>query len=314
MAGDIRSTHAVRLGLRQIKGFREDDAEALVAARGRGYDSVRDLWLRSGLGRAAIERLADGDAFRSLGLDRRDALWAARELGARQGERAPAALRHRRARRHPQGARRRPAADADRRACRQRLPLSQPLAEGPPACVPARAPRREAIIANEALRGLAPGPTTRDGKRYAGRVTVAGLVLIRQRPGTASGVIFMTLEDETDIANIIVWPKMFEQFRPVVLGARLVAVTGKVQSESGVIHVIADRLEDLTPMLGLLSAEGAGVEALARADEVRRPSADMREKIGPRSRLLTLAREEPGLAEDLADLSARVMPKGRNFH
>ena len=77
----IRSTHAVRLGLRQIKGFSEKDADALMAARGKGYDSIRDLWLRSGLTRAAIERLADADAFRSIGLDRRDALWAARELG-----------------------------------------------------------------------------------------------------------------------------------------------------------------------------------------------------------------------------------------
>ena len=78
-------------------------------------------------------------------------------------------------------------------------------------------------------------------------MTIAGLVIIRQRPGTAKGVIFMTLEDETDIANAIVWPKTFERFRPIVLGARLVAVTGRVQSESGVIHVVADRLEDLTP-------------------------------------------------------------------
>ena len=125
----------------------------------------------------------------------------------------------------------------------------------------------------------------------------------------------MTLEDETDIANIVVWPKMFEKFRPVVLGARLVAVTGKVQSESGVIHVIADRLEDFTPMLAALSVDGGEVGALARADEVRRPSVDLREKIGPRSRLVTLAREEPGVAADLADLSAgKVMPKGRNFH
>jgi DNA polymerase III alpha subunit len=160
------------------------------------------------------------------------------------------------------------------------------------------------IVASETLRD------TRNGRR----VTVSGLAIVRQRPGTASGVIFMTIEDETDIANIVVWPKMFEKFRPVVLGARLVAVTGKVQSESGVIHVIADRLEDLTPMLGLLSAEGAGVEALARADEVRRPTVDMREKIGPRSRLVALVREEPAVAEDLADLSAKVMPKGRNFH
>ena len=71
------------------------------------------------------------------------------------------------------------------------------------------------------------------------RVTVAGLVLVRQRPGTAKGVIFMTLEDETAIANTIVWPRVFESFRPIVLGARLISVTGKLQNEYGVIHVVA---------------------------------------------------------------------------
>ena len=127
----------------------------------------------------------------------------------------------------------------------------------------------------------------------------------------------MTLEDETDIANVIVWPKIFEVFRPIVLGARLIAVTGKVQCESGVVHVVADKLEDLTPMLAALSADAGDLSALARADEVRRPGVDNREKIGPRSRLVQLAREESGLARDLADISAktsRVMPKGRNFH
>ena len=102
-------------------------------------------------------------------------------------------------------------------------------------------------------------------------VTVAGLVLVRQRPGSANGVIFMTLEDETNIANIIVWPKTFEIFRPVVLGARLVSVTGKLQNESGVIHVVADRIDDLTPLLRRLSEHGASVETLAHCDEVKRP-------------------------------------------
>src|SRR5260221_5222545 len=82
MAQDIRTRYSVRLGLHQIKGFKEDDAETIMKVRGHGFDSVRDLWLRTGLPRAAIERLADGDAFRSLGLDRRDALWAARGEGA----------------------------------------------------------------------------------------------------------------------------------------------------------------------------------------------------------------------------------------
>jgi error-prone DNA polymerase len=104
-------------------------------------------------------------------------------------------------------------------------------------------------------------------------------VLVRQRPDSASGVIFMTLEDETGAANTIVWPKVFETFRPVVLGARLISVTGKLQNESSVIHVVADRIDDLTPLLERLSEEPA----------------------------LT---DEPASA---ADVHA-VMPRGRNFH
>jgi DNA polymerase III alpha subunit len=127
----------------------------------------------------------------------------------------------------------------------------------------------------------------------------------------------MTIEDETGIANTIVWARVFERFRPIVLGARLVAVTGKLQSESGVIHVVAERLEDLTPMLVVLSEDAGDLEALARCDEVRRPQVDMREKIGPRSRLVRLAKDEPGVARDFAataDDAGKVMPKGRNFH
>ena len=109
-------------------------------------------------------------------------------------------------------------------------------------------------------------------------MTVAGLVLVRQRPGTAKGVIFMTLEDEAGVANVIVWPKAFERLRAIVLGARFVAVTGKLQSEQGVIHIVADRMADLTPMLGLLSEMGETIATTARADEVRRPQMTMAQK------------------------------------
>ena len=101
------------------------------------------------------------------------------------------------------------------------------------------------------------------------RVTVAGLVLVRQRPGSANGVIFMTIEDETAVANAIVWPKIFEAFRPIVLGARLASVTGKLQNEFGVIHVIAERLDDLTGLLRQLAEDTGCVEALAKADQVK---------------------------------------------
>ncbi|MCP4382702.1 MAG: error-prone DNA polymerase [Hyphomicrobiales bacterium] len=382
---DILSTHAVRLGMRQIKGMNQEDAEALMEARGGGYDSVRDLWLRAGLSRVAIERLADADAFRSLGLDRRDALWAARDLGgpatSKPGGRLPLfdsaalgdirkepdvdlppmpigehvvndyrylnlslkahplsflrhqlaarkiitnamlidrALKDEAARKAPRGAEgRRPGREGSRgaegrgpdregsRVAEGRGPDREGsrVAEG-------RGPDRKASRGARSKPAKSKWPSQPPGRR----VTVSGLVLVRQRPGTASGVIFMTIEDETDIANIIVWPKTFERFRPVVLGARLIAVTGRVQSESGVIHVVSERLEDLTPMLATLSADAGDLEALARGDEVRRPQTDMREKIGPRSRLVRLAKEEPGLADDYAETAGAVMPRGRNFH
>jgi len=151
------------------------------------------------------------------------------------------------------------------------------------------------ILRNAALRGLTNNT----------RVTISGLVTCRQRPGSAKGVVFMTIEDESAVANVIVWPKVFERVRPVVLGARYVTVAGRVQAESGVIHVVADELEDLTMWLARLADQGADIDSLTRADEVRRPVEDQREAhvLGGRNRLLRLLREMPELAADL-DVSA----------
>ena len=115
-------------------------------------------------------------------------------------------------------------------------------------------------------------------------VKVAGLVLVRQRPGTASGVIFATLEDETGIANIIIWPKIFERYRRIVLTSSLLGVDGKLQREGIVIHVIADRLVDLSHRLRTLADSAEEVTSpLARADEVKRPGGDTREKVAARA-------------------------------
>jgi error-prone DNA polymerase len=163
------------------------------------------------------------------------------------------------------------------------------------------------ILCSEAL------PSVKNGER----VTVAGLVLVRQRPGTAAGVIFMTLEDETGVANIIVWPKIFERLRAIVLGARFVAVTGKLQSEQGVIHIVAERMSDLTSMLGLLSETGQTISALAHADEVRRPQMTMAQKrqgnrfAGP-PRLDDPRVKPPSEPIETNDV-AEAMPAGRNF-
>ena len=153
------------------------------------------------------------------------------------------------------------------------------------------------ILRNEALRATASGA----------RATVSGLVTCRQRPGSANGVIFMTIEDESAMANIIVWPKTFERLRPVVLGARYVSVRGKVQEECGVIHVVAEHIEDLTHMLGRLTEHGMEIDGLARCDEVRRPVEELRKARadgGRESRHERLVRDVPELAADL-DTPAR---------
>jgi error-prone DNA polymerase len=304
MIPDIRTRYAVRLGLHRIKGCKEDDANVLVAQRGKGYDSVRDLWLRTGIARAAIERLADGDAFRSVGLDRRDALWAARGEGALKArDKLPLfdIPEHADIRKEPDFAL--PPMLMGEHVVNDYRYLSLSLKAHPLTFL-----RREltarGIIPASGLRGASPAG---DGSAMNGkRVTVAGLVITRQRPGTASGVIFMTLEDETDITNGIVWPKVFEKFRPVVLGARLIALTGKVQSEKGVIHVIAERIDDLTPMLSALSADADDLQSLARADEVARPTGNDNRMRHPRN--VRFFNDEK--AKETHD----VMPKGRNFH
>jgi error-prone DNA polymerase len=140
--------------------------------------------------------------------------------------------------------------------------------------------------------------------RNGERVRVSGLVLVRQRPGTASGVIFMTLEDETGIANIVVWPKLFEQYRREVLGGRLVTIDGPVQSESGVIHVIAERVHDYTPLLAQLSARGVEIDPTGPTDEPRRGGEGDARQRHPRNVRINLEVKK----------AASVMPKGRNFH
>ena len=328
MAKDIRSTHAVRLGFRQIKGLSKAEMEQLVATRRRSgpYDSVRDLWLRSGLKRAAIERLADGDCFSSLGLSRRDALWAAEALdpsGAAERlplfEQADATDLQKEPDAHL------PPMPLGEEVINDYRFLSLSLKAHPVAFVRPTLRARK-VLTNETLESLPSGR----------RVTVSGLVLVRQRPGSAKGVIFMTIEDETGTANIIVWPKLFEAFRPVVLGARFIEVTGRMQSDRGVIHVVADRVEDLTGLLAAVAAGGlpgeghiapadhvksplpsgrhgrrGGVASslgslLARADEVRRPIEAAR-GTPLRDHRFVAGASAPGPA-----LRA-VLPKGRNF-
>ncbi|MGA1801825.1 error-prone DNA polymerase [Rhizobium sp. HT1-10] len=303
----IRTQKAVRLGFRQVRGLSEEDIRhRLVARRGGGYGSVRDLWLRSGLTKSDIEKLADADGFQSIGLSRREALWAVRAL--------------------------------DARSAAEKLPLFDladraDLQIEPDVILPAMLPGEEVIEDYRALSlSLKAHPVAFLRADFAqmgivrnvdlltvpsGRkLTIAGLVLVRQRPGSAKGVVFMTLEDETGVSNAIVWPKIFEKYRSIAMGARLVKVRGRLQSANGVIHVVADHLEDLTPSLGLLQREARRFGASERADEALRPTADHRQKKQAlQSERLKKERLARSLAHD-AEVAetASVMPRGRNFH
>jgi len=291
MEKDIRSHCAVRLGLRQIKGFSQEDAARIEAVRGRGFDSVRDLRRRTGLGYAALERLANADAFGSLGLSRRDALWAVQGLDKVKGDvQLPLFKPHANLQK-------------EQEAELPPMPLGEEVAydyktiklslKKHPAAFLRFWLGRSGYVLNESLREM------RDGAR----VSVSGLVLVRQRPGTASGVIFATLEDESGIANIIVWPKTFERFRRALLGARFLGVQGRLQREGEVIHVIACRLYNLTRRLAMLSAFHEEMDdGLFPADEFKRARVDEPRAHNRKRRAETIRRME------------NILPGGRNFH
>lgn len=288
----IHSTKAIRLGLREIKGLKEDHAMRLMARRGTGYGSVRDLWLKTGLPVATLEKLADADAFRSLGLNRRQALWAVRGLAGTDSAETLSLFSWSEL----------PSARAE---IDQSLPLmrsgedvihdyrtlSYSLKAHPLSFLRQELARRGAVPAAELGQ-------RRDGERVA----VAGLVLVRQRPGTASGIVFVTLEDETGIANIVIWNKMFETHRQVILGSKLLVVRGKLQIEGLVIHVIAEGFEDMTPDLVAL-AHGTPIgDVTAPGDEG---------KSGPHpGRNLPRIRQQDAAAR----LARAALPRGRNFH
>jgi error-prone DNA polymerase len=246
---------ALRLGFRQIKGFGENDAKALVAAREQGdLATMRALWLRAGLSERALETLARGDSWNSIGLGRRDALWAAKGMGPKPLPlfTVPSTIE--------------PAVTLPA------MPIGQEVTEDY-RHLRLSLKRHPVALLRDRVAGLGVMPNARlQTLRDGARVRVAGLVLVRQQPGTASGVIFMTIEDETGVANIIVWPKMFQTFRRQILGSQLLAVRGIMQrDESGcVIHVIADRFVDLSAHLHALGDPPSPYDAaLARADEVK---------------------------------------------
>ncbi len=261
---------AVRLGLRVIDGMPKAVVERFVQGRGEPFRDVPDLQRRGGLTAALIRRLAEADAMGSLSLGRRQALWAARALKDApdlplfqgrpdEGEEPAVAL---------------PAMRRSEQVVADYQTLRLSLKAHPMSFL-----RRS--LTSQGFATAASLATTRRRKR----VKLAGLVLIRQRPGSAKGVCFITLEDETGVANLVVWPKVMDAHRKVVMQARLLVIHGTVQREGEIVHVVAEALEDRSDALLRLGPEAIGPEGIgpdatgpeglappmSRADEVRRP-------------------------------------------
>ncbi|HEY5793613.1 MAG TPA: error-prone DNA polymerase [Bosea sp. (in: a-proteobacteria)] len=273
------SPFALRLGFRQIDGFQEEWGLRIEKARADGYRDVEDLMRRANLPGRAMRLLADADAFRSLGLDRRDALWAVRRLPDDEALPLFAAAQARELGSEPAMA-------------LPVMPLPQQIVadyqtvrlslKGHPMGMLRPLFRRGGVLSCAELEGRPDGSWAR----------TAGVVLVRQRPGNGKA-IFITLEDETGIANILLWARLFERFRREVMSGRLLQVEGRVQkSPEGVVHLMGQRVVDRTADLAGLSDTHRAEISLARADEIRNP--------------LPHRGRHPR--------NVRILPKSRDFH
>jgi error-prone DNA polymerase len=279
---------AVRLGLRLIKGLNEAEAAKIVAARAADgpFTDPEDLLRRARIRRETLARLAEADAFRSAGQDRRQALWAAKAVAGpptplfaaagEAGAEAPAAL---------------PAMPLAEHVAHDYQHIRLSLKAHPVSFF-------RAELAAERARTCAEAMAARGGTRLA----AAGLVLVRQRPGTAKGVVFVTLEDETGVANLVIWRKIFERYRKAIMGARLMRAWGRIEREGEVVHLVVEGVADISQRLAeLADGEDCINEVSSRIDEARRPGRDPRDV-------------DAGKARETAARAARIAYPSRDFH
>jgi error-prone DNA polymerase len=247
---DVDARFAVRLGLRMVRGLANADAARILAARAdQPFVSVDDLWRRAGVPSAVLVELADADAFRcSLQLARREALWAIKALrdeplplfaaaAARESKAVPEI--------HEPAVSLRPMT-AGGEVVEDYGHVGLTLRDHPLSFLREELRTQRIVTCAEAM-------AARDGRW----LEAAGLVLVRQRPGSAKGVMFITLEDETGIANLVVWLKVFERYRRIVLSAGMIGVYGRVQREGEVVHLVAHRLTDLSANLASVGERDA---------------------------------------------------------
>ena len=246
--------HALRLGFRQVKGIREEDMQLLIAKRENRYTGIHEL--RSiGLSDAALERLADADAFRSIGLDRRAALWQVSTKDTSQFMFAGTA-------------------EKEEKVSLPQMSVSEHVVHDY-ASTSLSLKAHPVSFVREKLNQLNIVSTSDLTKRKDGEyIKIAGLVLVRQRPGTAGGICFMTIEDEFGFSNLVIFQSLFDKFRKEILQSKLIMVEGKLQVEGEVIHVIVRKCYDLSRLLRHLTPannETPNVLTLAFPDETSMP-------------------------------------------
>ncbi len=269
----------LRLGFRQIDGFHEEWGWLIVENRGYGYATFAEFLRRSELPKKAMMVLAEADGFRCFGMDRREALWAVRRL---PDQHTLPLFEAQRIKELP----------AEHNAPLPKMPLSEHvLADYQTLRLSLKGYPMQflrELFAAEKVKSCAEVEATDDGKR----ARCAGVILVRQMPGDA-GVVFITLSDETGITNVVVWPRLVEQFRREIMGARLLLVEGKVQKSEGVVHLVAERVFDRTCELDRLS------------EDTLRPF---------QGRIEDLAYQRPDSRAPHHPRQVRILPKSRDFH
>ena len=284
LEGKSGKYHALRLGFRQIKGIREEDIQRLVRSRKKPYRSIDEL-RNIGVSDATLERLSDADAFRSVGLDRRNALWNT----STQDHQSNALFNEDQVKHPEEDSIRLPDMTLSEHVVHDYASTSLSLKAHPVSFVRGELDRF-GVLSASALNSAKQGDV----------VKVAGLILVRQRPGTAKGVCFITLEDETGTANLVVFQKLFDKYRKEIIQSRLLMVEGTFQREGEVIHVIVKRCFNMSRLFqGLLPSneEEPSFSTFARADERTGPPRDTRVEKEERNKLV----------------QGKIFPDGRNF-
>jgi DNA-directed DNA polymerase III PolC len=291
---------ALRLGLRQVTGLKEADLKRMIERRTTPYRDPADLWRRGGLSKRQILALARADAFASMGLTRRDVLWAVRAFSEASLPLLEA----------------RPQRDLEPSVSLPKLTLGEQVVDDySTISMSLRAHPLQLLRPMLSERRMADSKRLREAQT-GDFLQMAGLVLVRQRPGTASGVVFVTLEDEFGIANLVVWPRVFEDYRRVVMGARLLGVAGKVQRDvqadgtAGiVIHLVAERLWDWSADLDRIAdLDGHFELRMGRGDQAHSSTPDPRDTPKPR------LKKQPYDRDRIVLERPRIKIASRDFH